>query len=82
MALNQEIRFVYVDSRGEKEIGQGSGVDQDIYTTFWQELADSYFIGEDQRVPFVRHDMFEKEWKHIGKIIVKGYSDTGFFSLS
>ena len=64
-----------------KKLGEGSGVSRDVYTTFWQELADSYFIGEDQRVPFVRHDMFEKEWENIGKIIVKGYIDTGFFPV-
>ena len=77
--LDDQINFVYVDTRGNEEIAQGSGVTRDVYTTFWEELADSYLIGEQQRVPFVRHDMFENEWESIGKIIVKSYLDVGYF---
>ena len=53
---------MYIDARGNEEIGEGSGVNRDVYATSWQEKKDSYLIGEEQRVPFVPHDMFEVQW--------------------
>ena len=38
-------------------------------------------IETDQRVPFVRHDLYILEWEAIGKILFKGYLDFGYFSI-
>ena len=61
------------------EKGEGVGLARDIYTRFWLELSDGYFIGESSRVPFVRHDMFEEDWSVIGKILVKAFFDLRYF---
>lgn len=50
-----------------------------MYTTFWQEISDEFLIGEAERVPLVRHDLFEHEWNVVGQIVVKGFHDVGYF---
>ena len=61
------------------EDGSGSGVSRDVYSSFWQDVSDAFFVGEKERVPYVRHDLYVKEWEAIGKIILKGYIDTEYF---
>ena len=39
----------------------------------------SLFIGEKERVPFVRHDLYKKKWEAIRKILAKAFNDTGYF---
>ena len=40
-------------------------------------------IGERERVPFIRHDHFIKEWGGggIGRILVKGYISVSYFPM-
>ena len=38
-------------------------------------------IAEDERVTFVRHDLFTKEWEAVGKILIKGFLDTNYFAV-
>ena len=59
----------------------GSGVSRDVYSLFWAEVSDSYLIGTDQRVPFVRHDLYIPEWEAIGRILIRGYLDFGYFPI-
>ena len=62
-------------------MGVGNGVSRDVCTSFWKEAANSLLIGETERVPYVRHDLFKYEWETIGKMLLKGYIDTGDFSV-
>lgn len=55
---------------------------RDVYCSFWTDALDSYFIGADQRVPLIRHDLYVDEWTTIAKILVKGYLDTGYFPIT
>lgn len=48
---------------------------------FWKEFSNSMTIGETERVPFVRHDHFVKEWEAVGRILVKSYSSVSYFPL-
>ena len=64
-----------------EELGDGSGVSRDVYSSFWQEIANCYLIGEKERVPFVRHDLYKEEWEAIVKIIEIGFIDTHYFPL-
>ena len=66
-----------IDIRGVKEEGTGNGVARDIYSYLWRDATDSYFIGEKERVAFVRHDLFKNEWKAISDILMKVYYDVG-----
>ena len=52
---------------------------REVYSSFWNEIKDSYMIGEHERVPVVRHDLFTEEWRAIGAILVKGFLDVAYF---
>ena len=71
--MNSELVFTIINERGEREEGVGIGIDREVFSLFWCEFANSMTIGERERVPFIRHDHFIKEWEAIGRILVKGY---------
>ena len=73
--------FHVIDIRWVKEEGTGNGVARDIYFSFWINATDPYFIGEKERVPFERHDLFKNEWKAISDILMKGYYDVGYIPV-
>ena len=66
------IEHVFIDVRGKEKVGRGDGVARDIYSRFWIDVSNSLFIA-------VRHDLYKKEWEAIGKILAKGFNDTGYF---
>ena len=73
------IECVFIDARGKEEVGRGDGEARDIYLSFWIDVSNSLFIGEKERVPFVRHDLYKMEWEANGKIRATGFNDTGYF---
>jgi len=79
--VQDDIVFKIINEKGDEEKGIGLGVDREVYSMFWSDVSDSYLIGADQRVPFVRHDLYIPEWQAIGNILVKGFLDTGFFPI-
>ena len=76
-----ELLFKVINERGKEEIAQGSGVNKEVFCLFWKEFSNSMTIGETERVPFVRHDHFVKEWEAVGRILVKSYSSVSYFPL-
>ena len=40
---------------------------------FWKEVYDSLLIGENERVPFIRHDYSRYDWEAIARVLLKGY---------
>ena len=60
-------------------MGEGNGALREVYTSFWKEVANSLLIGETERVPYVRHDLFKYELEAIGKILLKAYIGTWYF---
>ena len=79
--VQDEIIYTIIDPQGNVESGVGSEVSRDVYSLFWVEVSDSYVTGTDQRVPFVRHDLYIPEWEAIGRILIKGYLDFGYFPI-
>ena len=73
------IEYVFIDACRNEKVGHGDGVARDIYSSFWNDISNSLFNGEKERAPFVRHNLYQKEWKAIGKILAKGFKDTGCF---
>ena len=59
----------------------GSGASRDVCSLFWTEVSDSYLIGTDQRVPFVRYGLYIPEWEAIGRIPIKGCLDFRYFPI-
>ena len=74
--FSDKIRFIIINTRGEKEPGVGAGVERDIYSSAWKEILDGLCVGERERVPFVRHDLYINEWNSIVKILVKCFINT------
>ena len=79
--MDDDLAIVVIDSRGKEEIGRGIGVLRDILSLFWKEAYDSLFIGENERVPFVRHDYQRQEWASVGRIVVKGHLSCQYLAL-
>lgn len=73
--LKLPLRFTYIDERGSDH----SGVSRDVYAAFWTQLLDHTAEGEDQRVPSLCPKWQEEEWKSIGRILLKGFQDHGYF---
>ena len=55
------------------------GVYRDAIGCFWQEFYNACTLGEEQRVPTLRHDFQAREWTAIARILAKGYLDLGYF---
>ena len=70
---NCHLTIVMIDGRGNEEKGTGIGVVRDAFSLFWKEVYDSLFIGENERVPFIRHDYSRSDWEAIARVIVVGY---------
>ncbi|XP_022806613.1 uncharacterized protein LOC111343696 [Stylophora pistillata] len=79
--LQSELVFTITNERGQNEEGVGIGVSREVFSLFWKEFANGMTIGERERVPFVRHDHFIKEWGAIGRILVKGFRSVSCFPL-
>ena len=75
------VNFLIRNSKGEIEKGVGNGANREVYSLFWNEVATCCLIGEKERVPFIRHDLYKREWEAVGKILVQGYKDTSYFPL-
>ena len=52
-----------------------------IYFSFRIDATESYFTGENERVLFVRHDLFKNEWKAISDMLMKGYYGVEYFPV-
>lgn len=78
--MNSSLLFTIINEKGDKEDGVGVGVEREVYSLFWKQFANSMTIGELERVPFIRHDHFIKEWEAVGRILVKGYQSVLFLS--
>lgn len=61
--------FEVIDARDRPEKGKGIGVTRDVLATTWQDILDSLCVGQAERVPFVRHDLYLGKWKSIRKMI-------------
>ena len=71
-----------INSFGKEEFGiNDGGVFRDALSAFWSSFYDSCTVGEEERVPVVRHDFKEQEWEAIARILVKGYSQLKFFPV-
>lgn len=80
--MNCELKIIMVDRQGRDERGNDvRGIYRDALASFWKEFYISCTLGERGRVPFLRHDFQSEQWTAVGRIIVKGYEDLGYFPV-
>lgn len=57
------------------------GVTRDAVSEFWNSFYEECTLGSTFKVPCLRHDFGEQEWQSVAKIIVFGYTRTGYFPV-
>ena len=72
---------VIINQYGNDELGSGTGALREIFTLFWKDCYESHMLGENERVPYIRHDFNRTKWESVGRILVKGYIDCHYFPL-
>ena len=66
----------------EKENGADvEGLSRDAYSAFWKEFLLSTAVGEDEQATDMCPDYDKEEWKSVGRILLKGFKDTGVYPV-
>lgn len=73
--LTSSLTFDYINEMG----ADATGVSRDVYSAFWTDFYDYATEGQDMRVPILTPKRKEEEWKSIGRILMKGFQDHGYF---
>ena len=71
--LSFNIEVVFKDNMGNVEKGTGGGLIREAFSLFWNEVYDSWMLGVEERIPFIRHDYQRVQWEAVGRILVAGY---------
>lgn len=79
--LHKVVCVKMIDPRGVEEKGEGVGVVRDAFSLFWNDVYNSYMLGEDERVPSIRHDVSREKWQAIARILLKGYMQERYFPI-
>lgn len=59
---------------GERELAEDlGGVWRDVLSDFWNTFYEKCTVGTNLKVPYIRHDFGEIQWRAIAKIFVKGF---------
>nr|XP_055076025.1 uncharacterized protein LOC129455338 isoform X2 [Misgurnus anguillicaudatus] len=74
--LNANLKMELIN---EKAV-DSDGVSREVYSAFWEHFFEQC-EGEEERVPRLRPDYSEKEWKAVGKVWLKGYLDHGIMPI-
>ena len=76
-----DINVIMVLPNGKDEEAAGDGVFRDCLTEFWQDFYDQCCIGNQAKVPVVRHDFQHEEWTAVARIIYKGWQCGKYFPI-
>ncbi|XP_061575820.1 uncharacterized protein LOC133441985 [Cololabis saira] len=73
--MSYSVKYSFTDEKG----ADADGVSRDVYPAFWTEFLDRAAEGADVRVPSLSTTWQQEEWKSVGRILVKGLRDHGYF---
>lgn len=79
--MSKVVDVKMIDCRGIDEKGEGVGVVRDAFSLFWNDVYNSLMLGEDQRVPSIRHDMKKEKWEALARVFLKGYTQERYFPI-
>ncbi|CAB4020930.1 Hypothetical predicted protein, partial [Paramuricea clavata] len=76
------LEIVFIDERGNIDNGRGAGVKREALSIFWREFYNSLATGASEKVPAIRHDYQQSEWKNIARVLVAGFTKFGYFPVT
>jgi len=80
--VEARLKVTMVNAHGQDESGSDeNGVFRDALSAFWSAFENSCTVGEDERIPVIRHDFQSPEWEAIARILVKGFYQLNFFPV-
>ncbi|KAM9717484.1 uncharacterized protein ACNS7B_021134 [Menidia menidia] len=79
--LNKTLKVRRLLPDNSVERGSGSGVNRDVYSSFWAEFYERCTLGTTFKVPFLRHDFCAATWKAVGRILLKGFQDCQYLPI-
>lgn len=80
--MQQPLEWRFIDDQGRQEEGVGSGVQRDVFATFWQSVFSSLTVGDVQKVPCIRHDHQKNEWEAVCRVLVYGFKHANYLPVS
>lgn len=75
--VEARLSVIFVDECGI----DASGVARDAYSGFWEDFFLNCAEGEIEYVPALQPEYGKEEWEAVGRILLKGYQDHGFFPV-
>ncbi|XP_031333699.1 uncharacterized protein LOC116163743 isoform X2 [Photinus pyralis] len=67
---------------GDIEIASDmGGVLRDALSEFWQDFYEKCTLGTTMKVPYIRHDFGEIQWKAVARIVVFGWKSQKYFPI-
>lgn len=79
---NSKLRLEMILPNEESEMAEDAGgVFRDAISEFWDEFYENCTTGTSFKVPYVRHDFGEKQWKAVADIILRGYKEESYFPV-
>ncbi|KAJ8300871.1 hypothetical protein KUTeg_022390 [Tegillarca granosa] len=79
--MDKDVSITRLLENGEKELGEGRGVTLDCLVEFWGEFYERCTTGLNEKVPFLRHDYLENEWKASARIFLYGWSHFSYIPV-
>ena len=78
--MEARLKVTMINAHGQEEAGSDeNGVFRDALSAFYSAFENSCTVGEDERIPVIRHDYQYPEWEAIARILVKGFYQLNFF---
>lgn len=75
--LSYHLKYSFFNEKG----ADADGLARDVYAAFWTGFLDCAAEGAEMRVPTLSPRWQEEEWKAVGRILAKGFTDQGYFPL-
>lgn len=67
---------------GIEEAGEDNGgVMRDALSEFWEEFFEMNTVGENFKVPCLRHNMTQADWQACARVLVVGFRQEGYFPV-
>ena len=79
-SVTYEVKMLKEDGSSELAEDNG-GVMQDALTEFWDTFYLQYTVGNNFKVPWIRHDMSESHWQSVAMVLVMGFKQEGIFPI-